>query len=63
MAVTGLWARLLLIHQRNSVGIVDSEWRGVKEGVDVRRGVRVQGCQEGGSVRGDGKEVSLAELF
>ena len=62
-SVMGLWARLLLGHQRNSVGVIDGERGGVEEGVDVGRGVGVQGCREGGSIWGDGKEVSLTELF
>jgi len=52
-----------LIYQRNSVWVIYGKGGGVEEGVDIWRGVGVQGCQEGGGVRGDGEEVSLAEFF
>ena len=35
---------LLMVHQRNSVGVIDSEWRGIEEGVDVRGSVGIQCC-------------------
>jgi len=44
LAVMGRWVCLLLVHQRNSVWVVDGERRGVEEGVDIQWGVGVQGC-------------------
>jgi len=60
LCVMGLWACLLLIHQRNSVWIVNGEGRCVEEGINVWGGIGVQSCQERRGVGGDGKEVSLA---
>ena len=62
-AVMVLWACLLLVHQRNSVWVIDGERRGEEEGADVGRDFGVQGCREGGGVGGNGMEVSLAEFF
>jgi len=59
----GLWVCLLLGHQRNSVGVINGKRGGVEEGVDVWGCIGIQGCQEGGSIRGDREEVSLAELL
>jgi len=39
--VTGLWARLLLGHQRDSVGIINGERGSVEEGVDIGREIGV----------------------
>jgi len=63
IAVTGLWACLLLGFQRNSVGVINGERGSVEEGADVGREVWVQGCGEGWSVGRNGEEVSLTELF
>jgi len=52
-----------LIHQRNSVGIINGERGSIEEGINVRREVGVQGCREGGSIRRNREEVSLTEFF
>ena len=47
-AVTVLWACLLLIHQRNSVWVVNGERRSIEKGVDVQWGVRFRAAEKEG---------------
>jgi len=59
----GVCADLLLLDQRNSVGIIYGG-RGEVGNVGGRRGlIKGEGCRKGGVAGGDGSVVSEAELF